>query len=53
MKRFVPTSAHPNAPTKQPFESLVGLLTMPIDKMKDMFKSFPTEEQVERVEQGV
>ncbi|KAF9223111.1 hypothetical protein BS17DRAFT_782395 [Gyrodon lividus] len=43
-KRFVPTRAHPSAPNQPPFETLVAFLTAPIDKLKDMFTSFPTEE---------
>ncbi len=38
-------SAHPYAPDKPPFETLVGLLAAPIDKLKDAFSKFPTEEQ--------
>ncbi|KAF9233767.1 hypothetical protein BU15DRAFT_90224 [Melanogaster broomeanus] len=43
-KRFVPTRAHPSAPNEPPFETLVAFLTAPIDKLKDVFTSFPTEE---------
>ncbi|KAK0464412.1 uncharacterized protein EV420DRAFT_1475885 [Desarmillaria tabescens] len=41
-KKFVPTpsfissSAHPSAPNKPPYETFLGFLTMPIDKLKDM-----------------
>jgi hypothetical protein len=45
MLKFVCSSAHPNAPNKPPFETLAGLLTAPIDKVKDAFAKFPTEEQ--------
>jgi hypothetical protein len=44
MKMFVPTRAHPSAPNKPPFETLVGLLTMPVDKLRDLFKDFPKTE---------
>jgi len=40
-KGFVPTRPHPGAPDKPPFETVVGLLTAPIDKLKDAFSSFP------------
>lgn len=41
-KHFVPTRSHPSAPDKPPVvESVVGLLTAPIDKLMDMFKKFP------------
>ncbi|KAF7969335.1 hypothetical protein HWV62_27727 [Athelia sp. TMB] len=49
-KKFVPTRAHPWAPNHPPFETVVGLMTAPIDKLHDMFASFPTEEMKERAE---
>ncbi|EGN94571.1 hypothetical protein SERLA73DRAFT_188542 [Serpula lacrymans var. lacrymans S7.3] len=42
--KFVPTRAHPMAPNKPPYETLVGFMAAPIDKLKDYFASFPTEE---------
>lgn len=42
--------AHPSAPNKPPYETLVGFMTMPIDKLKDMFSAFPTEEMKENAE---
>ncbi|KAK9365643.1 hypothetical protein V1509DRAFT_632651 [Lipomyces kononenkoae] len=45
-KHFVPTHSHPSAPNKPPFETPVALLTAPIDKLKDMFRKFPTETSV-------
>ncbi|KAK9385137.1 hypothetical protein V1515DRAFT_540525 [Lipomyces mesembrius] len=42
-KHFVPTHSHPSAPNKPPFETAVAFLTAPIDKLKDMFKKFPSE----------
>jgi hemerythrin superfamily protein len=47
-KMLVPTRAHPNAPDKPPFETVVGLLTAPLDKLKDVFRSFPDEQEVQR-----
>jgi len=43
-KMFVPTRAHPSAPDKPPFETLAGFLAAPLDKLKDAFAKFPTEE---------
>ncbi|KAK3321807.1 hypothetical protein B0H66DRAFT_601288 [Apodospora peruviana] len=43
-KHFVPTHSHPSAPDTWPYESAVGLLTAPMDKLRDMFKKFPKEE---------
>jgi hypothetical protein len=42
-------SAHPSAPNKPPFETLIGFLVAPIDKLKDAFAKFPTEEMKEAV----
>jgi len=42
-KEFVPTRSHPSAPSKPPFETVVGLMTAPIDKLRDMFMRFPAE----------
>ncbi|KZP26732.1 hypothetical protein FIBSPDRAFT_854392 [Athelia psychrophila] len=49
-KKFVPTRTHPWAPNQPPYETLVAFLEAPIDKLKDMFASFPTEEMKERAE---
>ncbi|KAL1742103.1 hypothetical protein HDZ31DRAFT_66282 [Schizophyllum fasciatum] len=43
-KKFVPTRAHPSAPNKPPFETVVGLMTAPLDKIKDAFAKFPTDD---------
>lgn len=44
-KMFVPTRSHPAAPDKPPlFENAVGMMATPIDKLRDMFNKFPTEE---------
>lgn len=40
-KHFVPTRSHPSAPDRPPYETAVGLMTAPMDKLKDMFRSFP------------
>ncbi|KAJ7230855.1 hypothetical protein B0H12DRAFT_1223511 [Mycena haematopus] len=46
-KKFVPTRSHPSAPNKPPFETLAGFLVAPIDKLKDEFTKFPTQEMKE------
>ncbi|KAF9982349.1 hypothetical protein BGZ65_002956 [Modicella reniformis] len=40
-KMFAPTRSYPNAPDKPPFETVVGLLTAPIDQLRDLFNKFP------------
>jgi len=40
-----PVRAHPGAPDKPPFETFAGLMAAPLDKLKDMFAKFPTDEQ--------
>lgn len=46
-KKFVPTRAHPSAPNKPPFETLVGFMAAPIDKLLDTFASFPKEDEMQ------
>ncbi|KAF8066626.1 hypothetical protein FPV67DRAFT_1417438 [Lyophyllum atratum] len=43
-KRFAPTRSHPAAPNEPPFETLFSLMTAPLDKLKDAFAKFPTED---------
>ncbi|KAI0972591.1 hypothetical protein F4678DRAFT_44474 [Xylaria arbuscula] len=44
-KMFTPTRSHPSAPNKPPFETVVGLMTAPIDKLRDLlFTKFPKKE---------
>ncbi len=38
--------AHPDAPNKPPYETLVGFLAMPVDRLRDTFASFPKEEEM-------
>jgi len=41
-KMFTPTRSHPSAPNKPPFETVVGLMTAPIDRLRDLlFTKFP------------
>ncbi|KAI2469742.1 hypothetical protein F4781DRAFT_208506 [Annulohypoxylon bovei var. microspora] len=42
-KAFTPTRSHPGAPNKPPFETAVGLMTAPLDKIRDIFRSWPDE----------
>ncbi|KAI2617109.1 hypothetical protein GGR54DRAFT_608227 [Hypoxylon sp. NC1633] len=42
-KTFIPTRSHPSAPNKPPFETAVGLLTAPLDKIRDLFRSWPND----------
>lgn len=46
-KGIVPTRSHPAAPTEFYAESIVGLLTMPIDRMQDWLRDFPDEKDVQ------
>jgi len=43
-KLFVPTHSHPSAPNKPPFETVVGLMTAPMDHILDLFSKFPNED---------
>jgi hypothetical protein len=40
-KMFVPSRSHPLAPRKPPFETAVGLMAAPIDRLSDIFRRFP------------
>ncbi len=40
--------SHPSAPDKPPFETVAGLLAAPLDKLKDLFRAFPSETEVHR-----
>jgi len=42
-KAFVPSRSHPSAPSKPPFETVVGLMTAPIDHLGDMLRKFPDQ----------
>ncbi|PVH69567.1 hypothetical protein DL98DRAFT_661618 [Cadophora sp. DSE1049] len=42
-KAFVPSRSHPSAPNKPPFETVIGLMTAPIDHLGDIFRKFPDE----------
>jgi len=40
-KAFVPSRSHPSAGEHPPFETVMGLLTAPIDHVADIFRKFP------------
>jgi hypothetical protein len=40
-KSFVPSRSHPSAGEHPPFETAMGLLMAPIDRLADMFRRFP------------
>ncbi|OAA40076.1 HHE domain containing protein [Cordyceps fumosorosea ARSEF 2679] len=42
-KAFVPSRSHPIAGEKPPFETVMGLLTAPIDHVADLFRKFPDQ----------
>ncbi|KAI8958604.1 hypothetical protein F5Y11DRAFT_33155 [Daldinia sp. FL1419] len=42
-KVFTPTRSHPSAPNKPPYETAAGLMTAPLDKLRDMFRVWPNE----------
>jgi hypothetical protein len=41
-KMFIPSRSHPMAPAEPPFETAVGLMMAPIDRLGDMFRKFPS-----------
>ncbi|KAG5982154.1 hypothetical protein E4U55_002224 [Claviceps digitariae] len=51
-KLFVPTRSHPSAGEHPPFETVMGLLTAPMDHLADLFRKFPTEESEAAKESG-
>jgi len=44
-KGFVPTRAHPGTHQQPPFETVEALLLAPLDKLKDLFATWPTKEE--------
>jgi len=47
-KQFSPTRAHPWAPNKPPFETVVAFMSAPLDKLMDALAKFPDEETEEK-----
>lgn len=45
-KHFVPTRSHPSAGESPPFETVMGLLAAPMDRLADMFRKFPDKRDV-------
>jgi hypothetical protein len=50
-KMFVPTRPHPSAPRKPPFETVAGLMSAPLDKLMDVFRSFPSSEELKKAQE--
>ncbi|XRM43811.1 hypothetical protein ABZX51_006966 [Aspergillus tubingensis] len=42
-KNFIPTRSHPAAPDRPPYETVVGLMSAPIDRLGDMLRKFPDQ----------
>ncbi|KAI0148490.1 hypothetical protein GGR57DRAFT_505284 [Xylariaceae sp. FL1272] len=42
-KAFAPSRSHPSAGEHPPFETVMGLLTAPIDRLSDLFRRFPKD----------
>lgn len=42
-KMFVPSRSHPSAPNRPPFETAIGLLTAPVDRVADLFRTWPED----------
>ena len=40
-KYFVPTRAHSWTPQRPPYETAIGLMTAPIDRLADVFRKWP------------
>ncbi|EXK79652.1 hypothetical protein FOQG_15787 [Fusarium oxysporum f. sp. raphani 54005] len=45
-KKFVPTRSHPRAGEKPPFETVMGLMAAPMDKLADMLRKFPDQSKL-------
>ncbi|KAF5671191.1 HHE domain-containing protein [Fusarium heterosporum] len=45
-KMFVPTRSHPSAGENPPFETVMGLMAAPIDRLADMFRKFPDKKEL-------
>ena len=40
-KMLTPTRSHPKAPIRPPFDTAIGLMVAPLDRIKDLFRKFP------------
>ncbi|TWU72570.1 hypothetical protein ED733_002055 [Metarhizium rileyi] len=45
-KMFVPSRSHPSAGEHPPFETAMGLLAAPMDRVADLFRKFPDKERL-------
>ncbi|KAH7203083.1 uncharacterized protein BKA55DRAFT_531268 [Fusarium redolens] len=45
-KKFVPTRSHPRAGEKPPFDTVMGLMAAPMDKLADMLRKFPDQSKL-------
>lgn len=45
-KLFIPSRSHPSAGEHPPFETAMGLLAAPMDKVADLFRKFPDKEKL-------
>ncbi|KAJ5777623.1 HHE domain protein [Penicillium odoratum] len=45
-KHFVPTRAHPSAPDRPPYQTVVGLITAPLDHLQDLFRKWPESDEI-------
>jgi iron-sulfur cluster repair protein YtfE (RIC family) len=45
-KKFVPTRSHPRAGEKPPFETVMGLMAAPMDKLADILRKFPDQSKL-------
>lgn len=44
-KFFAPTRAHPGLPDRPPYETVMGLLMAPLDRLQDLFRRWPQGER--------
>ena len=45
-KMITPTRSHPTAPNRPYFENVVALMTAPVDKIRDLMRSFPEDSRL-------
>ena len=45
-KMITPTRSHPTAPNRPYFENVVALMTAPVDKIRDLMRSFPEDSKL-------
>ncbi|KAI9699557.1 MAG: hypothetical protein M1820_007188 [Bogoriella megaspora] len=52
-KLIAPTRSHPSAPTEVHLETLAGLMTAPIDYLRNMVRDFPTDSDEREAEERI